>query len=134
MGENAKDFEYFVNLFGFTPMEVIVAATRHGADLMQMGHEAGQIKAGFYADLVILDGDPLADIRIFQDQDRILGVMKGGQFAKRDPALSRVTQTRCAGQAEQTRHRHAFDYWKCSGHRGLVWRGCAPDALAPLSG
>jgi imidazolonepropionase-like amidohydrolase len=88
MGENAKDFEYFVDLFGFTPMEVIIAATRHGADLMQMGHEAGQIKAGFYADLVILDGDPLADIRIFQDQDRILGVMKGGQFAKRDPALS----------------------------------------------
>ena len=57
---------------------------------MQMGQEAGQIKAGFYADLVILDGDPLADIRIFQDQDRILGVMKDGQFAKRDPALSRA--------------------------------------------
>ncbi len=55
---------------------------------MQMGHEAGQIKPGFYADLVILDGDPLADIRIFQDQDRILGVMKGGKFAKRDTALS----------------------------------------------
>jgi imidazolonepropionase-like amidohydrolase len=88
MGENAKDFEYFVELFGFTPMEVIVAATRHGADLMQMGQETGQIKAGFCADLVILDGDPLADIRIFQDQDRILAVMKDGRFAKRDAALS----------------------------------------------
>jgi len=88
MGENAKDFEYFVELFGFTPMEVIVAATRHGADLMQMGHETGQIKPGYCADLMILDGDPLADIRIFQDQSRILGVMKDGRFAKRDAALS----------------------------------------------
>ncbi len=88
MGENARDFEYFVELFGFTPMEVIVAATRHGADLMQMGHETGQIKAGYCADLVILDGDPLADIRIFQDQSKILAVLKDGRFAKRDPLLS----------------------------------------------
>jgi imidazolonepropionase-like amidohydrolase len=90
MGENARDLEIFVDLFGFTPMEVIAAATRHGADLMQMGHEAGQIRPGFFADLVILDGDPLADIRIFQDQDRIVGVMKGGKFAKRDAILSRA--------------------------------------------
>jgi imidazolonepropionase-like amidohydrolase len=69
-------------------MEVIVAATRHGADLMQTGHETGQIRPGYYADLMILDGDPLADIRIFQDQSRILGVMKDGRFAKRDAALS----------------------------------------------
>jgi imidazolonepropionase-like amidohydrolase len=87
-GENAKDLEHFVALFGFTAMEAIVAATRHGAELMQMGHETGQIAAGFYADLVILDGDPLFDVRIFQDPDRILGVMKGGTFAKRAPALS----------------------------------------------
>jgi imidazolonepropionase-like amidohydrolase len=91
MGENAKDLEYFVELFGFSPMEVIVAATRHGADLMQMGQEAGQIKPGYLADLMILDGDPLADIRIFQDQKRILGVMKDGWFAKRDPALAGAT-------------------------------------------
>jgi imidazolonepropionase-like amidohydrolase len=90
MGENAKDLEYFVELFGFTPMEVIVAAARHGADLMQMGHETGQIKPGYCADLIILDGDPLADIRIFQDQDKILGVMKDGRFAKRDASLSRA--------------------------------------------
>lgn len=90
MGENAKDLEYFVDLFGFTPMEVIVAATRHGADLMQMGHEVGQIKVGYYADLLILNGDPLSDIRIFQDQSRILAVMKGGQFAKYDSCLLRL--------------------------------------------
>jgi imidazolonepropionase-like amidohydrolase len=90
MGENAKDLEHFVELFGFTPMQAIVAATRHGAELMQMEHEVGQIKAGFYADLMILDGDPLADIGIFQDQSRIVAVMKDGRFAKRDAILSHV--------------------------------------------
>jgi imidazolonepropionase-like amidohydrolase len=87
MGENAKDLEYFVELFGFTPMEVIMAATRHGADLMQMGQQTGQIKAGYLADLVLLDGDPLADICIFQDPKRILAVMKDGKFARRDAVL-----------------------------------------------
>jgi len=88
MGENAKDLEFFVELFGFSPMEVIVAATRHGADLMQLGGETGQIKQGYLADMILLDGDPLADIRIFQDQARILAVMKDGTFAKRSATLA----------------------------------------------
>ena len=88
MGENAKDLEYFVELFGFTPMEVIVAATRHGAELMQMEQETGQIKPGYCADMVLLDGDPLADIRIFQQPTGFLAVMKDGKFAKRDSVLS----------------------------------------------
>ncbi|MFO1248767.1 MAG: amidohydrolase family protein [Alphaproteobacteria bacterium] len=90
-GENARDLEIFVDLFGFTPMEVIIAATRHGADLMGMTGQTGQVKPGFLADLVVLDGDPIADIRIFQDPDKIVGVMKGGAFARRQPALSRAT-------------------------------------------
>ena len=94
MGENAKDLEYFVELFGFSPMEVIVAATRHGADLMQLGGETGQIKQGFLADMILLDGDPLADIRIFQDQARILAVMKDGTFAKRSASLAAASPIR----------------------------------------
>ena len=90
IGENARDLEHFVDLFGFTPMEAIVAATRQGAELMQMEHETGQIKPGFLADLIVVSGDPLKDIRILQDQNRILGVMKGGRFAKRLQALGRA--------------------------------------------
>ncbi|HZZ61500.1 MAG TPA: amidohydrolase family protein [Roseiarcus sp.] len=92
IGENAKDLEIFVDLFGFTPMETLVAATKTGAELMRMENEVGQIKPGFYADLILLDGDPLADIRVFQDQSRILGVMKGGRFAKRVASLARTAQ------------------------------------------
>jgi imidazolonepropionase-like amidohydrolase len=92
MGENARDLQHFVDLFGFTPMEAIIAATRQGAELMRMEEELGQVKPGFLADLLVLDGNPLDDIRILQDQNRILGVMKGGRFAKRDASLARAAK------------------------------------------
>jgi imidazolonepropionase-like amidohydrolase len=82
IGNNARDLEYFVDLFGFTPMEAIVAATRFGGELMMRGHELGQIKPGFLADLLLVIGDPLADIRILQDRNRMLGIMKDGAFHK----------------------------------------------------
>jgi len=83
IGENAKDLELFVELFGFTPMEAIVAATRQGAELMRMENSTGQIKPGYYADLILLNGNPIANIRLLQDQDQIVAVLKGGRFAKR---------------------------------------------------
>lgn len=69
-------------------MEAIVAATKQGAELMRMETAVGQIKPGFCADLLLLQGNPLDDIRILQDQDRILGVLKGGRFAKRSARLT----------------------------------------------
>ncbi|MEU1184007.1 amidohydrolase family protein [Streptomyces sp. NPDC005820] len=49
-----------------------------------MPDELGQIKPGFYADLILVDGDPLQDITVLQNRDRIVGIMKGGAFHK-DP-------------------------------------------------
>jgi imidazolonepropionase-like amidohydrolase len=69
IGRNARDLELFVKL---------VAATRLGGELM--GLPIGEVKAGFLADLLLVDGDPLADIRILQDRDRIPVVMKDGRF------------------------------------------------------
>jgi imidazolonepropionase-like amidohydrolase len=88
IGENARDLEHFVTLFGFSPMEAIVAGTRQGAELMRMETDVGQILPGFQADLLLLKGNPLDDIRILQDQDRIVGVLKAGRFAKRTARLS----------------------------------------------
>ncbi len=82
-GTNAKDFEYFVDLLGFSPMEVIVATTRHGGEIMGRPDELGLLKEGYLADLILVDGDPLANIRILQDRDRLLAIMKNGQFHKR---------------------------------------------------
>jgi imidazolonepropionase-like amidohydrolase len=76
-GQNARELEEFVKL-GFTPMEAIVAATKVGAECLDLDGEVGTIEPGKYADLVVVDGDPLADIRILQDEARIAQVFKGG--------------------------------------------------------
>lgn len=90
IGNNARDLEHFVNLFGFSPMEAIVAATQYGGQLMMQGDELGQVKPGYLADLLLVDGDPLADITVLQDRDRLLGIMKDGQFHKRPTARAAV--------------------------------------------
>jgi imidazolonepropionase-like amidohydrolase len=48
-----------------------------------MGREPlGQIKSGYLADLLLVDGDPVADIRVLQDQEKLLMVMKDGKIHK----------------------------------------------------
>ena len=81
-GTNAKDLETFVTMLGFTPMEAIQAATKNGGEIMNMGHELGMIKEGYLADLLLVDGDPLTDVRILQNKDRLLAIMKDGKFHK----------------------------------------------------
>jgi imidazolonepropionase-like amidohydrolase len=49
-----------------------------------MGREPlGQIKSGYLADLLLVDGDPAADLRLLQDQEKLLMVMKDGNIHKR---------------------------------------------------
>ena len=81
-GTNAKDLEYFVDLLGFSPMEALVAATRLGGEIMGMGNELGMIKKGYLADLLLVDGDPAANVRVLQDKSRLLAIMKDGEFHK----------------------------------------------------
>jgi imidazolonepropionase-like amidohydrolase len=84
-GSNARDLEHFVKLLGFSPMEAIVAATKSGGEMMMMDAEIGQVRAGYLADLLLVRGDPLADIRLLQDKRRLLAVMKDGVlFSYRD--------------------------------------------------
>ena len=86
-GNNARDLAFFVDLMGFTPMEAIVAATRLGGEIMGRGDELGQLRPGYLADLLVVDGDPLADVAILADRMRIAGVMKGGEW-HRKPSLT----------------------------------------------
>jgi imidazolonepropionase-like amidohydrolase len=81
-GTNAKDLEYFVKYLGFSPMEALLSATRLGGQIMMQPDELGLLKEGYLADLLLVDGDPLANIAVLQDPDRILAVMKDGQFYK----------------------------------------------------
>ncbi len=82
-GTNAKDIEYFVDLLGMSPMEAILAATKYGGQIMGMGDELGMLKEGYLADMILVDGDPIANVRILQEHDRLLAIMKDGKFHKR---------------------------------------------------
>ncbi|MCQ0021017.1 amidohydrolase family protein [Actinomadura madurae] len=82
VGRNAHDLQLFVEWFGFTPAEALRAATLYGGQVMGMGDELGLVREGFLADLVLVDGDPLDDIRILQDRDRLVAVLKGGVLHK----------------------------------------------------
>jgi imidazolonepropionase-like amidohydrolase len=81
-GENAKDLEYFVKYLGMTPMETIISCTRWGGQMMMKGGELGEIREGYLADLLLVDGDPLSNISILQNRDKLLAIMKDGAFHK----------------------------------------------------
>jgi imidazolonepropionase-like amidohydrolase len=88
-GTYAKELTFFVKHVGFTPLEVIQCATKTGAEIMGRGEEFGTVTAGKLADLLIVDGDVLADIAILEDRRRFLavmqaGVVKAGRCAARD--------------------------------------------------
>jgi imidazolonepropionase-like amidohydrolase len=82
VGRNARDLSLFVSEYGFEPAEVLRAATALGAELMGMDGELGQVKAGYLADLLLVDGDPTRDIGLLQDSHRLKVVMKGGHMHK----------------------------------------------------
>jgi imidazolonepropionase-like amidohydrolase len=87
IGTNARDLEWFVKLLGYTPTEALVAATKLGGELM--GREPlGQLESGYLADLLLVDGDPTTDIRLLQDQERLLIVMKDGKIHKRKQLIN----------------------------------------------
>lgn len=96
IGRNARDLEHFVRLFGFSPLEAITAATRLGGELMMRGAELGQVKPGFLADLLLVDGDPSRDVSILQHQDRLLAIMQDGRFHKRPTARRAMAQPMAA--------------------------------------
>lgn len=94
-GTNARDLEYFVKYLGMSPMEALLSATAWGGPMMRMGDVLGQVREGYLADLLLVDGDPLADITVLQDKSRILAVMKDGEF-HRAPQPRSVRTTRWA--------------------------------------
>jgi imidazolonepropionase-like amidohydrolase len=82
-GTNARDIEHFVTYFGFTPNEALQAATRVGGVLMES--DIGQIREGWLADLLLVDGDPVQDVTLLQDKGRLKMIMKDGALHKAPP-------------------------------------------------
>ena len=89
MGSNAFELETYVGL-GMTPMDAILTTTRNAAKALKRDKDLGTLEAGKIADIVAVDGDPLADIRILQERKRIQLVMKEGEiYVDRRPGHSK---------------------------------------------
>ncbi|HEX5455461.1 MAG TPA: amidohydrolase family protein, partial [Stellaceae bacterium] len=77
---NAGELECLVKA-GLTPMQAIQAATGWAAECLGREDELGTIAPGRLADLVLVRGDPLADIALLRDPERIALVVKDGEIA-----------------------------------------------------
>jgi imidazolonepropionase-like amidohydrolase len=78
VGENMVEFRFMIDWLGMTPMQALVAATSRAAECIGM-KSVGMLEAGRYADVLVVDGDPLSDLRILEQRARLKLVMKGGR-------------------------------------------------------
>jgi imidazolonepropionase-like amidohydrolase len=76
-GSNAEELAFMVEA-GMTPMEALVATTKTAAECSRVGHAVGTIEVGKFADLLLVDGDPLTDIAVLQNREKLALIMKGG--------------------------------------------------------
>jgi len=81
-GTYARDLWLFVKILGFSAMDTIVAATKLGGEIMGRPGELGVVTMGALADLLLVDGDPLANIEILQDRGAFRMIMKDGALHK----------------------------------------------------
>jgi imidazolonepropionase-like amidohydrolase len=83
-GQNTRELGWFVKA-GMTPAQALATATTTAAALLRQEQDLGRLAPGFLADIVAVDGDPLADIDVVID--KVTWVMKGGQVVvdKRAP-------------------------------------------------
>ena len=77
-GDYARELTFFVKDVGLTPLEVITCATKTGAEIMGRSADFGTLEVGKLADLLLVDGDVLADISLLEDRTKFLAVIQGG--------------------------------------------------------
>jgi imidazolonepropionase-like amidohydrolase len=82
-GSNAEELQLMVEC-GMSPMDAIVASTKTASECIHMQSDVGTLEEGKFADLLIIDGDPLDDIGILQNKARIPLVMQGGRIHRNE--------------------------------------------------
>jgi imidazolonepropionase-like amidohydrolase len=80
-GSNAEELQLMCEA-GMSPMQAIVASTKTASECTHMATDVGTLEPGKLADLLLVDGDPLDDVRILQDKERLALIMQGGHIHK----------------------------------------------------
>ena len=81
-GLNGLELQLLTEKVGMTPMEAIVAATRAGAKMIMQEDQIGTLEPGKLADVIVVEGNPLTDIRTLVGPDHIPVVIQGGKIKK----------------------------------------------------
>jgi imidazolonepropionase-like amidohydrolase len=76
---HARELELLVDYVGCTPLEAIKAGTSTAAKALNLAGEVGVVAPGMLADVLVVDGDPLRDIKVLQDHSRLHAIVKDGQ-------------------------------------------------------
>lgn len=77
---HARELEHLMTYVGLSSMDAIQAGTKHAAITISPRPEMGTIEVGELADLLVIDGDPIADITVLQDRSRLKVIMKDGKI------------------------------------------------------
>jgi imidazolonepropionase-like amidohydrolase len=99
-GTQANDIAHFMKYYGYSAEDALVCATKYGGQAMRAEGDLGTLAAGQLADLILVNGDVLADVSILADQSRIAMVMKDGAVHSLSPALAAQAQTPALEAAE----------------------------------
>ncbi|MSO73872.1 MAG: amidohydrolase family protein [Alphaproteobacteria bacterium] len=75
---HARELEHLMHYLGLSAMDALKAGTINAAFATGMQNEIGTLEEGKFADLLVVDGDPLVDIQVLQDKARLKVIMKGG--------------------------------------------------------
>src|SRR5690606_19126626 len=75
-GGYAKELEFFVKYVGLNPLDVIKCATKTGAEILGQGASTGTLEPGKLADVLVVEGDVIADIAVLQDRSRFIAVLQ----------------------------------------------------------
>lgn len=95
-GGNARELDLMARYGGMTPMQAIIASTRTAAELLGLAAETGTLAVGKRADIVVVEGDPLADLGVLAQPENIAMVIKGGAVAR-----DRISTHATHGRQEQ---------------------------------
>ena len=78
----ARDLAHFINLFGFTPNDSLIAATALGGEIIGHPDRLGKVPPGYFAHVILVDGNPLEDVEVLQDKSKLHAIIINGHMRK----------------------------------------------------